>query len=644
MVKPLLAMASNEAAADEAMETEEQVAERPIFSIRVLQHVQTSQAQHGIRHNDYHRYRQYCARRLRRLHVKTKFLHGRTRHQKKKLEPTIMTDERHLHIPLMNAERAWAYSQALKNANADKPKASTRAHAAARLAKAVVWAQELCRLALETADAATVVEAEAYSAWMHATWLSERERDWELSLGKYARAKRLLEELCRVGDFAQQKAARALLEQIEPAVRYARYQLERVGKPEPGAAALAELGDKDAPCSMADLQGRLKEMAASAQASAAAGQQAAVSSAEVTWRGRTYRVANDQVAAALIKVGEAQAALGSCMDADSAEGQLRARDALLKAYRGVLTAVHQQMAVGVADPAAGEEDGPAPLAELSVAIRGLLGAAGMERYLVEAADLTSRWEAAQQRAVLGAKAKGKEKPARAEDLARVYDTLVGIATELGELAGEVGGRDAEALMDEGSAASARFEASRCFYVGAAALAGARYEDAHALFGRVTKLCDAAARKQRELPGGGDPVVASELARTAEKAAAFAVAAAAEVRAEEQEEQEGLAGGVKGMALREGRGATDAEGQLQRQADKFLLANVDKWQSFAGDGGREPRLCQVPPPLESLPARPFVLDAAQNYVSTPSLGHRYASRRTVEKTSTFSKLFGWGSSK
>lgn len=154
----------------------------------------------------------------------------------------------------MNAERAWAYSQALKNANAEKPKGSTRAHATARLAKAVVWACELCRLAAETADAATIVEAEAYAAWMHATWLSEREKEWELALGKYARAKRLLEELCRVGDFAQQKAARALLEQIDPAVRYAKYQLEREGKPEPAAPVLAELGDKEAACTMAQLQ------------------------------------------------------------------------------------------------------------------------------------------------------------------------------------------------------------------------------------------------------------------------------------------------------------------------------------------------------------------------------------------------------
>lgn len=114
---------------------EEEPVERPIFSIRLLQLVQTAQSQHGIRHNDYDRYRcecglflarplflkqngartrstrpvctllrsntpppalirKYCGRRLRRLHVKTRFLHGKGRYQKKKLEPAMATEER----------------------------------------------------------------------------------------------------------------------------------------------------------------------------------------------------------------------------------------------------------------------------------------------------------------------------------------------------------------------------------------------------------------------------------------------------------------------------------------------------------------------------------------------------------------------
>jgi len=41
-----------------------------------------------------HHRREYCSRRLRRIYKGVKFLHGRGRFQKKKLEPETITDER----------------------------------------------------------------------------------------------------------------------------------------------------------------------------------------------------------------------------------------------------------------------------------------------------------------------------------------------------------------------------------------------------------------------------------------------------------------------------------------------------------------------------------------------------------------------
>lgn len=613
-------------------------AERPIFSIRVLQLIQTAQSQHGIRHNDYDRYRQYCSRRLRRLYKGTKFLHGKGRYVKKKLEVPMVTEERHLYIPLINAERAWSYSMIIKNA--EEPSGRKRQHAVARLAKAVVWARELARLASETCDAVTVVEAEAYAAWMHGTWLSERKREWDVPLGKYHRAKRLLEELCRVGDFALQKAARQLLEQVEPAMRFCAYQLERQGAPAPGPDALCRLGDGETTATLEQLQVRLAEVAAAAPADAGAG---AVSSTSITWRGRSYPVQGDKVAAALIKVGEAQAAVDQSMDADVVDEQLKLHDALLSAYQDVLRIIQQELVVGAAadNEASDSQSLAASLQELSVAVRGLLAAAAVQRYLVQAAALEQRWERTQQRAALGAKkAKGKDKAAKPEEVARVYDTLVGLASEVQEVAGEVGGADAEALMDEGAAQQARFEAHRCFWVAAAALGAEQGDEAYVLFDRVLVLADTAVRKNKEC-ANVDAAAIQTLGALRDRALALRCAAHAEVAAADLAAQEGLAGGVGGLALREG-GAPTQEAAGKRLADKFLLANLDRWESYAGEGGREVRLFQVPPPLDSIAARPFVLDTAQTYLRMPPLGHRYA-KRAVEKTGTFARLFsGWGS--
>jgi RNA-binding signal recognition particle 68 len=62
---------------------------------------------------------------------------------------------RYLHIPLMNAERAWAYAQDLKReveaAGGHAP--DKRHHSIRRLTKAAMWAAELSRLAAARCDA-----------------------------------------------------------------------------------------------------------------------------------------------------------------------------------------------------------------------------------------------------------------------------------------------------------------------------------------------------------------------------------------------------------------------------------------------------------------------------------------------------------
>lgn len=51
--------------------------------------------QNGLRHRDYQRYRQYCARRLRRIRKSANFLHGKGKtFLKRPIEPEVSTDVR----------------------------------------------------------------------------------------------------------------------------------------------------------------------------------------------------------------------------------------------------------------------------------------------------------------------------------------------------------------------------------------------------------------------------------------------------------------------------------------------------------------------------------------------------------------------
>jgi hypothetical protein len=73
----------------------------------------------------------------------------------------------------------------------------------------------------------------------------------------------------------------------------------------------------------------------------------------------------------------------------------------------------------------------------------------LQRNLFLASDAEARFARTQRRALSGAKA-GKdraERPARAEDLVRLYDALIAAVLELNELAAHVGGAAGEMLMD-----------------------------------------------------------------------------------------------------------------------------------------------------------------------------------------------------
>lgn len=72
------------------------------------------------------------------------------------------------------------------------------------------------------------------------------------------------------------------------------------------------------------------------------------------------------------------------------------------------------------------------------------------------------------------------------------------------------------------------------------------------------------------------------------------------------------------------------------SESWLLTDNDKWQSYASS--TEQRVAPIPCNLDSVAARPILLDSAQDHVAFPSLVHRAEQRQ--EAKSTFSRLFAW----
>lgn len=116
--------------------------------------IKEAQQQHGLRHGDYQRYRGYCTRRIGRLRKVLRLPQGEKRHFKKRdVLPAYIegrgADERFLHIPLMQAERAWSYAMQLRQESNTEPR--KRFHLINKMRKACGYAlqlQDLCTVSL----------------------------------------------------------------------------------------------------------------------------------------------------------------------------------------------------------------------------------------------------------------------------------------------------------------------------------------------------------------------------------------------------------------------------------------------------------------------------------------------------------------
>lgn len=124
------------------------------MSLTVLHMIKGAQQQHGLRHGDYQRYRGYCTRRIRRLRKALKFPQGDRRHFKKK-DVTLQqvtgkdSDEKFIHIPLISAERAWAYAMQLRQEANTEPR--KKFHLVGKLKRASFYSlqlQELCNVGI----------------------------------------------------------------------------------------------------------------------------------------------------------------------------------------------------------------------------------------------------------------------------------------------------------------------------------------------------------------------------------------------------------------------------------------------------------------------------------------------------------------
>ena len=199
------------------------------LQLDILTTVERSQQENGLRHDDYLRYRQFCARRLLRVR-RNKAVRLTQRSHRGKYEHVAVTAEACTHalfllIPLFNAERAWAYAMQLKQ---DEPTAAQAGHMIRRLGKAWAWAKKLRELCRAVGDDMTVLQSEAYAAWMQGNYALEKD-DLRAALPAFSQAKKIYEDLGEVATQEQQEIMRKRLDNIDLVILYCSRYLSMEG-------------------------------------------------------------------------------------------------------------------------------------------------------------------------------------------------------------------------------------------------------------------------------------------------------------------------------------------------------------------------------------------------------------------------------
>ncbi|GJQ15063.1 hypothetical protein GpartN1_g6854.t1 [Galdieria partita] len=266
----------------------------------------TAQENNGLKHGDYRRYRLYCTRKLHRLRKALKWTQGRGRFVKRKVgeeEVVSKGDVRFLWLVLLQAERAWSHGMELKeeaallqNSKKQKRMATRRKRRwpLRKWTKAALWAKQLERLCSSVeAPTKTILEAQAYAEMMsgHA-WLEKKQ--WKASQNSFQRAYSILEKLEQTkGTSAQQRLVyRQYIQEMEPSIRYCRYQLTKLSSEENfdhDALFLAELEQK---CNQLESELQAKENGASMLS--------------VEWHGTRIPVANRRVQQYLERIADRQ--------------------------------------------------------------------------------------------------------------------------------------------------------------------------------------------------------------------------------------------------------------------------------------------------------------------------------------------------
>ncbi|EDV50605.1 signal recognition particle subunit SRP68 [Drosophila erecta] len=572
-----------------------------IFTVEILHMIKDAQQQHGLRHGDFQRYRGYCTRRIRRLRKALKYPQGDKRHFKRR-DVTIgqltgkKADERFIHIPLISAERAWAYAMQLKQeSNTEQRK---RFHLVNKLRRACFYAlqlQELCNT--EAFDARTKLECEAYVAWMHGTLHFELQL-WKTAGEHLKRAQVVYENLGKALPDDEQELYRAKVNEFTPNLRYCAYNIS-------GGASGGKI-DEILELRAQGVLENLDVLVSQTKTESSEGLQT------IDWRGRKVTVRPEKVRLFLLSAQELDKSLAKTTKQDA---KIELIERILMDCKDAIQAVRDEI----------KQDPKLRSLTTGQTVSGV-------QYLLAYLSYIRHSRTLQRNLCLVEQAKlnfddpnqqsqqnvGDGKRVRPQDLARLYEIILQNVTEMQQINGLE--EDAK-YQSEVEYLAITFKAFRCYYIALTLIDMKKWKEAVALYERASNYATEA------LKGKTSPEfqLQEELKKVVSAIDGCKFSAHAYSVLEDDNSEEA---------------GTTTKSQ---KTTKPLYERLSLYKEDQSLHTKTPNVYKLTPDMEPIPCKPLFFDLAMNYVELPSLEDKLESpgKKGPSITGIVKGFLGWG---
>ncbi|KAL5107812.1 Signal recognition particle subunit SRP68 [Taenia crassiceps] len=616
--------------------------ERRDFNIPVLYITKCAQNQHGLRHGDYQRYRQYVARKIRRMRKSLRFQQGtRSRVVPKKLTPETVTDTRYLVLAVFEIERCWAYAMQLRaEANSEPRK---RFHMLSRLRKAAKNAQVLNEIMANVpmCSAQTKLELTAYIQWINGVLHFEKQ-DWMKAKDLLESAQQIYTGLASSVDEDLQAIYAVRTGEILPQIRYCAYSI----------------GDTSAANELREMRAGVEGILAEEQLDELLKQMQALqvgSVTEVTWLGATIPVKLEKARLAVLALQEADEQLAklpsSFTKATICESTLRVIVDALVAVREEIRWLSNPDTVASAGllpvqtsqkaNATGIEKLPR-LQRLNIYLQYSKLNKTIWRTLYQLETLISNVASEHHHTSWNLVTSGYHKP---HEFARLYDTVVQNLQEVLTLPGGIqDNADVRALI---KAKIVAYQALRCYYLALAYLRNGRFLESSSLLQRCqAKVGEAEAgllkanlsdtTEAEAVPGHSRPILLQLLRDLADQIGTEMLACKAGYMLELAD------GGTSGESVDDATVSADIpravlKEPLIRSPGEFVPEKVILRKLTT----QPAPLVPFPLEFEAIPVKPTFFDLALNHINFPT---QPTKESTPAGITGFMKGLIWGQSK